>query len=80
MGVTGGRRRSWRRALVVWAVLVVVAGGLTLWLQDSVQPRGPYRWEESSPTPSLPAGWKSACADATPDEQGRTSCLIVTAR
>lgn len=73
-----GSRRLWRRVLVVWAVLVVVAGGLTLWLQDSAEPSGPYGWEESSPTPSLPEGWKSACAGATPDEQGRTLCLVMT--
>ncbi|MEU0411017.1 hypothetical protein ABZ307_24815 [Streptomyces griseorubiginosus] len=63
------RRHPWRVALVVWAVLLVVAGGLTLWLQDSAEPRGPYGWERASPTPS-------ACADATPDEEGRTLCLV----
>ncbi|WP_234021631.1 hypothetical protein [Streptomyces sp. 351MFTsu5.1] len=70
--------RLWRWALLVWAVLVVVAGALTLWLQDSAEPPGPYVWERSSPTPSLPDGWRSACADATPDKQGRSDCLIVT--
>ncbi|MEU9169886.1 hypothetical protein AB0D34_19110 [Streptomyces sp. NPDC048420] len=77
MGVTG-RRRLWRRTLLLWAALVVVAGGLTLWLQDSAEPPGPYGWEESSPTPSLPEGWESACAGATPDEKGRTLCFFRT--
>ncbi|KUN71933.1 hypothetical protein AQJ54_04075 [Streptomyces griseorubiginosus] len=78
MGVTGRRSRLWRWALLVWAVLVVVAGGLTLWLQDSTEPPGPYVWEETSPTPSLPDGWRSACPDVTPDEQGWGACLTVT--
>ena len=73
-----GRRRLWRWALLVWAALVVVAGGLTLWLQDSAEPPGPAGWERSSPTPSLPEGWESACAGATPDEEGRTACLVIT--
>lgn len=60
-----GRRRSWRRALLVWAALVVVAGGLTLWLQDSTEPTGPYVWERASPTPSLPEGWHSLCPGPT---------------
>ncbi|AYC38651.1 hypothetical protein [Streptomyces griseorubiginosus] len=76
--MTGRRSRLWRWALLVWAVLVVVAGGLTLWLQDSTEPPGPYVWEQSSPTPSLSAAWPSACADVTPDEQGWGACLTVT--
>ncbi|MFE3853356.1 hypothetical protein ACFXPN_19750 [Streptomyces griseorubiginosus] len=63
------RRGVWRWALVVWAALVVVAGGLTFWLQDSAEPQGPYGWERASPTPS-------ACADATPDDEGRTLCFV----
>ncbi|MFC8434978.1 hypothetical protein [Streptomyces sp. NPDC057253] len=64
------RRRLWRRALLVWAALVVVAGGLTLWLQDSAEPRGPYGWQESSPTPGLPEGWASTCPTPTTDPDG----------
>lgn len=70
-----GRRRLWRWAVVVWVVLVAVAGGLTLWLQDSAEPRR-YRWEEAGPTPSLPEGWQSACAGATPDENGSVLCFV----
>lgn len=69
------RRRLWRWAVVVWAVLVVVAGGLTLWLRDSVEPPGPYSWQEASPTPSLPEGWESACPRPTPDEDGSAQSL-----
>ncbi|CAL9297166.1 hypothetical protein SUDANB51_05486 [Streptomyces sp. enrichment culture] len=57
MGMTGERRRRlWRRAVIVWAVVVVVAGGLTLWVQDSTEPQGPYVWERTDPdeTPDLP--------------------------
>ncbi|MEU0245305.1 hypothetical protein ABZ192_13425 [Streptomyces sp. NPDC006235] len=50
------RRRVWRRAVIAWALVVVVAGGLTLWIQDSTQPRGPYVWENTNPdeTPDPP--------------------------
>ncbi|MFF5977269.1 hypothetical protein ACFY78_00305 [Streptomyces olindensis] len=57
MSMTGERRRRlWRRAVIVWAVAVAVAGGLTLWMQDSTEPRGPYVWERTDPdeTPDLP--------------------------
>ncbi|MFJ8714409.1 hypothetical protein ACIRD9_14680 [Streptomyces violaceus] len=57
MGMTGeGRRGVWRWAVMVWALVVVVAGGLTLWMQDATEPQGPYVWEETKPdeTPSLP--------------------------
>ncbi|GLP72134.1 hypothetical protein RKD27_003271 [Streptomyces sp. SAI-126] len=70
-------RRPWRWALLVWAVLVVVAGGLTLWLQDSAEPQGPLGRQGASPTPSLPKGWESACAGATPDEEGRVLCIVM---
>ncbi|MFJ4203756.1 hypothetical protein ACIP2Y_29565 [Streptomyces sviceus] len=62
-----GRRRAWTWAVAVWAALVVVAGVLTLWLQDSVEPPGPYSWEENSPTPELPEGWNSQCPSPTSD-------------
>ncbi|MFF7953409.1 hypothetical protein [Streptomyces griseorubiginosus] len=70
-----GRRRSWRWALVVWAVLVVVAGGLTLWLQDSTEPPGPYVWQNTSPTPDLPEDWASTCPTPTTDPDGHRSVV-----
>ncbi|MER7404358.1 hypothetical protein ABT373_18130 [Streptomyces sp. NPDC000070] len=50
------RRRVWRRVVIAWALVVVVAGGLTLWMRESTEPRGPYVWEEAKPdeTPDLP--------------------------
>lgn len=50
------RRRVWRRVVIAWALAVAVAGGLTLWMQDSTQPQGPYVWEQTKPdeTPDLP--------------------------
>ncbi|MFJ8784025.1 hypothetical protein [Streptomyces sp. NPDC102476] len=60
-----GRRRVWQWAVAVWAALVVVAGVLTLWLQDSAEPPGPYSWEENSQTPALPEGWHSLCPSPT---------------
>ncbi|MFF4041701.1 hypothetical protein [Streptomyces sp. NPDC001816] len=53
----GARRRLWRWAVCAWAVAVVAGGGLTLWLQDSVRPQGPYGWESGDgPTPRNPYG------------------------
>ncbi|CAL9556619.1 hypothetical protein [Streptomyces sp. enrichment culture] len=46
--------RLWRRIVLCWVVLVAVAGGLTLWLQDSVQPPPQTRWEESRTPAPLP--------------------------
>ncbi|MFI8167035.1 hypothetical protein ACIGAN_11810 [Streptomyces sp. NPDC085931] len=56
MGMTGERRRRvWRWAVTVWALVVVVAGGLTLWAQDSTEPQGPYVRERTDPDePELP--------------------------
>ncbi|MFK4098582.1 hypothetical protein ACI2L1_00560 [Streptomyces sp. NPDC019531] len=65
-----GRRRLLRWALLVWAALVVVAGGLRLWLQDSAQPSGPYGWEESSPSPTLPEERRTMCPSPTTDPDG----------
>ncbi|KUN10058.1 hypothetical protein AQI96_24990 [Streptomyces canus] len=64
--------------MLVWAVLVVAAGGLTLWLLDSEEASRPHVWERASPTPSLPEGWETACSRSTPDAQGRTLCFFRT--
>ncbi|MET7570882.1 hypothetical protein ABZT04_20645 [Streptomyces sp. NPDC005492] len=79
--------RLWRRALVAWAVAVVVGGGLTLWLRDSGEPGGPYTWQVDSPgvtpTPSLshnPEDTESPCPAPTispHDGTGATLCLTV---
>jgi hypothetical protein len=43
MGIPGERRHTVRRlVVVVWVLAVAVAGGLTLWMQDSTKPRVPY--------------------------------------
>ncbi len=79
MAVTG-RRRLWRWALAAWAVAVAVAGGLTLWLQDSAEQPGPYGWEEATPTPSLSAtvDWRTLCPSATPAQDGSVLCFVRT--
>jgi hypothetical protein len=68
------RRRVWRRVVIVWVLVVVVAGGLTLWMQDSTQPRGPYVWENANPdeTPDLPP-----CP--TSEDGGAVLCAYVEA-
>ncbi|QNP70287.1 hypothetical protein IAG44_13080 [Streptomyces roseirectus] len=51
-GGRGARVRRW--VVAVWAALVVVGGGVTLWLQDSARPPAPRGWYEapsSLPTP-----------------------------
>lgn len=71
------RRRLWRWVVAVWVILVAVAGGLTLWLQDSAEPRR-YGWEETRPTPSLSASvsWQTLCPSATPAEDGSVLCWV----
>lgn len=50
MGRAGERRRRvWRLVVIVWVLVVAVVGGLTLWMQDSTEPRGPYVWEDTNP-------------------------------
>ncbi|MGV9563986.1 hypothetical protein [Streptomyces sp. NPDC003480] len=44
----------WRWVAGVWAALVLVGGGLTLWLQDRNEPDPPARWERA-PAPGLSA-------------------------
>ncbi|MEU6180371.1 hypothetical protein [Streptomyces coeruleorubidus] len=63
------RRRVWRRVGIAWALIVVVAGGLTLWMQDSTGPRGPYVWEQTNPdeTPDPPC--------PTPEDVGAALCV-----
>jgi hypothetical protein len=68
--MTGERpRRVWRWAVMVWLVAVVLGGGLTLWLQDSTRPPGPYSWQRAEPTatPSVPEGWETRCPSPTTD-------------
>lgn len=36
-------------AVIVWLLVVAVAGALTLWMQDSTKPGGPYVWENADP-------------------------------
>lgn len=72
-----GRRRLWRLIVAVWVILVAVAGGLTLWLRDSVEPRR-YGWEEADPEPSLSASIsrQTLCPSATSAEDGSVLCFV----
>ncbi|WP_343243977.1 hypothetical protein [Streptomyces sp. SID13726] len=71
-----GRRRVWLWAAAVWVALVAVAGGLTLWLQDSSEPPGPALWQRSGPQPTLPEGWATACPGPSLDPD-TTRVIIV---
>ncbi|WP_031479514.1 hypothetical protein [Streptomyces bicolor] len=72
-----GRRRSWRWVVVAWVIVVAVAGGATLWLQDAAEPLAPYRWEEASATPSPPEELGSACPSPSAYEGGVTQVFCL---
>ncbi|MCT9144093.1 hypothetical protein [Streptomyces violarus] len=75
MGMTGERRhRVWRWAVIVWVLAVAVGGGLTLWVQDSTEPQGPYVRQQTKPgaTPDVPP-----CP--APDEGGAALCVYTDA-
>lgn len=63
--------------MVVWMIAVAVAGGLTLWLQDSAEPPPPARWERADPSgePAAPLLKATAC----PHEDGATVAACVRA-
>ncbi|MEW2811981.1 hypothetical protein AB0929_33605 [Streptomyces massasporeus] len=69
MGIPGERRRTvWRRVVIVWALVMAVAGGLTLWMQDSTEPWGPHVRERTDPGDAQhlpPCPTPQACAYAT---------------
>ncbi|AMW12808.1 hypothetical protein A4E84_26970 [Streptomyces qaidamensis] len=59
--------------VIGWALIVAVTGGLTLWMQDSAEPAGPYVWERTNPyePPDLPP-----CP--TPEGAGAADCAYGT--
>jgi hypothetical protein len=64
-----GLSRLWRRAVVAWAVAVVVGGGLTLWLQDPGETHDPG----AKPAPLLSQDSQDTASDcpmptASPDD------------
>ncbi len=76
MSMTGGRRRrAWRWLVIAWALAVAVAGGLTVWLQDSTEPGGPYVWEENKPGERLDL---PPCP--TPDTAVAQACAYIDSR
>lgn len=91
----GARRRLWRWVLCAWAVAVVAGGGLTLWLQDSARPQGPYGWENgdgatprnaygSTPGPLHTSGGNDDACPAGPEpgptqRAGRSAVLCLYA-
>ncbi|MFD3837449.1 hypothetical protein ACFWWC_14440 [Streptomyces sp. NPDC058642] len=67
--------------MITWAVVVVVGGGLTWWLQDSEEPQEPVGRVGFSPRPSLPEDGEEPCGLATagPSEASDgTDVLCVT--
>ncbi|NGO14153.1 hypothetical protein G5C60_42815 [Streptomyces sp. HC44] len=74
-------RRRWRWVAVVWAVAVVVGGGLTLWLQDSTEASAPStREQQGVPAPLLSVSeeeLRSMCPEAYDDDRdGAMLCFV----
>ena len=42
----------WRWGVGIWTAVVIVGGGLTLWLRDETEPPSPARWERTEPSPA----------------------------
>ncbi|MFF5041668.1 hypothetical protein [Streptomyces nigra] len=61
------RRRSWRWIVAAWLVLMAVAGGATLWLQDTGRPQGRFGWENATPGTSPPECPLPSPADGSVD-------------
>ncbi|MEU7470282.1 hypothetical protein AB0A94_17415 [Streptomyces sp. NPDC044984] len=75
----------WRWGVGIWTVVVIVGGGLTLWLRDTAEPPPPAGWERTGtdPAPGLPEGWETRCPVPEPPpgvEDGAvvTACLLTT--
>jgi hypothetical protein len=79
--VTAARGRPWRWAVTVWAVAVVVGGGLTLWLQDSAEPPEPSgQGETANPAPLLRLDVESLCPTLTSRPGETVVCAYATIR
>lgn len=84
MGGVGGVSRLWRRVLVGWAVAVAVGGGLTLWLQDSEAPHGPYTWQRDTsgetPAPVLSQDAERGCPSPTASPYDDPRAIVLCLR
>ncbi|MDO0911860.1 hypothetical protein QQM39_13695 [Streptomyces sp. DT2A-34] len=76
MTVGERRRRVWRWVVGVWMALVAVGGGLTLFIQDSVEARAPYVGEGRSPMPTSTADGGD-CPRPTPEPGGTVAYACV---
>lgn len=65
-----GTGAVWRWGVGVWTAVVIVGGGLTLWLRDEAEPPSPAGWERAEPSPSsaLPEGWETHCPAPEPPD------------
>ncbi|MEZ3177776.1 hypothetical protein KYY02_03320 [Streptomyces pimonensis] len=75
----------WRWGVGIWTVVVIVGGGLTLWLQEKAEPPAPAGWERAEPSsaPVLPGDWETHCPTPEPPpdvEEGLTAvvCRVTT--
>ncbi|KOT38869.1 hypothetical protein ADK41_15440 [Streptomyces caelestis] len=72
----------WRWGVGIWTAVVIVGGGLTLWLQDEAEPPSPARWErtEPDPTPVLPEGWETRCPVPEPSPGAEDGLVAIACR
>ncbi|WP_037872280.1 hypothetical protein [Streptomyces sp. NRRL S-37] len=68
----------WRWGVGIWTAVVIIGGGLTLWLREEIEPPPPVGWERTDPsaTPHLP---RCPVPELPPDvEDGTvaTSCIL----
>lgn len=74
----------WRWAVGLWVVAVSAGGGLTLWLRDTADPKGPYSRQQSEPDVTPPGEaipydeYADKCPRAEPDDP-RTGVACVYA-
>ncbi|MFF9484213.1 hypothetical protein [Streptomyces sp. NPDC014676] len=70
----------WRWGVGIWTAVVIVGGGLTLWLRDETEPPPPVSWERTDPsaTPHLPECPLPEPPPGVEDGSVVTVCLVST--
>jgi hypothetical protein len=70
----------WRWGVGIWTAVVIVGGGLTLWLRGEAEPPPPAGWERAEPSPTPRLGECPAPEPPPGVEDGvvATACLVTT--
>ncbi|MFI2375908.1 hypothetical protein ACH5AO_12685 [Streptomyces sp. NPDC018964] len=69
----------WRWGVGIWTAVVIVGGGLTLWLREETEPPPPVGWEETDPSaiPHLPECPPPEPPPGVEDGSVVTACLLI---